>query len=192
MDWELVKPWVNRVGIALEFLSFWFAAPEILGKRRLRAMERKVERVIRALPLALLMLFFWTAMVVLTVWFGILWGWRMLLVALAVVLAIGAVLKIMLRQALLDLVLLEWELVMMVGVFWKLIVESPWSSVTLLLLLVFMMATGGMMLVHIYGPKVVQPLLRLLADDARIRQRSLAVGAVLFVVGFLLQLIATF
>jgi len=192
MEWELVKPWVNRVGIALEFLSFWFAAPEILGKRRLRAMERKVERVIRALPLALLMSFFWTAMVVLTVWFGILWGWRMLLVALAVVLAIGAVLKIMLGQALLFLVLLEWELVMMVGVSWKLIVESPWSSVTLLLLLVFMMAMGGGMLVHIYGAKVVQPLLRLLADDARIRQRSLAVGAVLFVVGFLLQLIATF
>jgi hypothetical protein len=41
MDWELVKPWVNRVGILLEFLSFWFAAPEILGEKRLRVLERK-------------------------------------------------------------------------------------------------------------------------------------------------------
>jgi hypothetical protein len=40
--------------------------------------------------------------------------------------------------------------------------------------------------------KVVPPLLHVLADDERIRQRSLAVGAVLFVVAFLLQLIATF
>jgi len=35
-------------------------------------------------------------------------------------------------------------------------------------------------------------VVRACADDKRIRQRSLAVGAVLFVVGFLLQLIATF
>jgi hypothetical protein len=26
MEWELLKPWVNRVGILLEFLSFWFAS----------------------------------------------------------------------------------------------------------------------------------------------------------------------
>ena len=24
--------WLNRIGIILEFLSFWFAAPEILGE----------------------------------------------------------------------------------------------------------------------------------------------------------------
>lgn len=44
MEWELVKPWVNRLGIVLEFLSFWFAAPEILGEERLRALERRVEQ----------------------------------------------------------------------------------------------------------------------------------------------------
>ena len=43
-----------------------------------------------------------------------------------------------------------------------------------------------------FQDRVLSPLLRVLADDERIRQRSLAVGAVLFVVGFLLQLIATF
>ena len=35
MEWELVKLWVNRVGIVLEFLSSWLAAPEILGEERL-------------------------------------------------------------------------------------------------------------------------------------------------------------
>ena len=43
MDWELVKSWVNRVGILLEFLSFWLAAPEILGEERLRVLEWKVK-----------------------------------------------------------------------------------------------------------------------------------------------------
>ena len=38
MEWELVKLWVNRVGIVLEFLSFWLAAPEILGEERLRKL----------------------------------------------------------------------------------------------------------------------------------------------------------
>jgi len=44
MRWGLVKPWVNRVGIVLEFLSFWLAAPEILGEERLRALEHRTER----------------------------------------------------------------------------------------------------------------------------------------------------
>ena len=39
--------------------------------------------------------------------------------------------------------------------------------------------------------KVVRPLLRRLADDSSIRQRSLAAGAVLFVFGFVLQFTAT-
>lgn len=44
MEWELVRPWVNRVGIMLAFLAFWLAAPEILGEERLRKMERRVEQ----------------------------------------------------------------------------------------------------------------------------------------------------
>jgi len=35
MEWELLKPWVSRVRIVLEFLAFWFGAPEILGEQRL-------------------------------------------------------------------------------------------------------------------------------------------------------------
>ena len=38
MQWELVKPWVNRVGILLEFLSFWLAAPEILGEEPMKTV----------------------------------------------------------------------------------------------------------------------------------------------------------
>jgi hypothetical protein len=52
MDWELVKPWVNRVSIVLEFLSFWLAAPEILGEEQLRALGF-AERAGSGLPAAL-------------------------------------------------------------------------------------------------------------------------------------------
>ena len=39
MNWELIAPWLNRAGIILEFMSFWFAAPEILGAERLKEIE---------------------------------------------------------------------------------------------------------------------------------------------------------
>jgi len=147
MQWELVKPWVNRVGIVLEFLSFWFAAPEILGEGRLRALEQRVEQGIRVLP------------------------W----VALGVMGAVGMILQVVFA-----LIAKSWSrrtanvacVVAMVATFWY----------------CMRMATvvGKLRL------KVVPSLLHVLADEESIRQRSLAVGAVLFVVGFLLQLIATF
>jgi hypothetical protein len=51
MDWDLAKV-LNLVGIVLEFLSFWFAAPEILGVDRLRALEQELKKGIRLLPVA--------------------------------------------------------------------------------------------------------------------------------------------
>jgi len=58
--------------------------------------------------------------------------------------------------------------------------------------LTFAVATGVTILEWELRKRVVLPFVLKLADDKRIRQRSLAVGAVLFVVGFLLQIIATF
>jgi len=58
---------------------------------------------------------------------------------------------------------------------------DDWSGI-LVLLLVVVMVQGT----------VVHLLLRILADDAHIRRRSPVVGAVLFVLGIMLQLIATF
>lgn len=36
--------WINRAGLFLDFLAFWFAAPELLGEKRLRSVEAAVER----------------------------------------------------------------------------------------------------------------------------------------------------
>lgn len=57
--------WLNRIGMLFEFLSFWFAVPEIVGEERLRALERKVESVLKLTPKAVAVVAVMTAMVVL-------------------------------------------------------------------------------------------------------------------------------
>lgn len=42
--------WLNRIGIVLGFLSFWFAAPEFIGEARLKAWEMSLARGIFRLP----------------------------------------------------------------------------------------------------------------------------------------------
>src|SRR5437762_914160 len=36
--------WVNRIGMILGFLSFWFAAPEFIGEKRLQSWESALGR----------------------------------------------------------------------------------------------------------------------------------------------------
>jgi len=193
MEWELVKPWVSRVGILLEFLSFWFAAPEILGEERLKALERRAEWGISRLPY---LMFLPVGLV--SAWAAYQAG--SLGLALALVLAllgalasVTAVLSLVLQRAWLErvswvslclLVVLETVLLAISRRAWY------WGAVVLLAWVGTSVA-GVRLAVTLYN-KVIAPLLRALADDKRIRQRSLGVGAVLFVVGFLLQLIATF
>jgi hypothetical protein len=42
--------WINRIGMAIGFLSFWFAAPEFIGEERLKEWEDRLARILRALP----------------------------------------------------------------------------------------------------------------------------------------------
>jgi hypothetical protein len=151
MEWELVKPWVNRVGILLEFLSFWLAAPEILGEERLRALERRIEQATGVLL------------------------WALLLVATGVLLigALGLAAGMVIMRFRTEL----WDRLL---VYRRAVGMTVWWGA--------LGASLGLALEIV----VTRTVLRMMADDARIRQRSLAVGAVLFVVGFLLQLIATF
>lgn len=155
MDWDLVKPWVNRVGILLEFLSFWLAAPEILGEERLRKLERRVEDMVRVLP------------VVVTGVFVTLW-------------LLTAIWRV------------ETDIELQMG--WRVggIRTGVIYTVSLILTLISIYFLTRYPTRRVLTENVVRPLLLQLANDQPIRQRSLVVGAVLFVVGFLLQLIATF
>jgi hypothetical protein len=207
MKWELVKPWVNRVGIMLEFLSFWFAAPEVLGEKWLLALEGRIERGLEALRLRATCGF--VVPLLPLMWLGakalLLWERRKppakrqplarvlglsdevpqpeaILVPIGFVGLLALALPPLLCFAVLTLV----GAVGLLPVNWRLTLK--WTLAVFALVLTIM---GGVA-VLVLLTRAARPLLRALADDERIRQRSLAVGAVLFVVGFLLQLIATF
>jgi hypothetical protein len=218
MRWELVKLWVNRVGILLEFLSFWFAAPEILGKERLSALEQRSEQWIKQLPIIMIgplgwVIYVGSLMVLFRQELRTHEGVKVLVVLLLVTVLVILLLLWMARKVMalvskMSLKRLTWKVLVIVVVPSALVVAAAFyvwhsemetglqrgagfywvlGSVTAAPL----SATGSVLALFLHD-RLVQPLLRALADDACIRQRSLAVGAVLFVVGFLLQLIATF
>jgi hypothetical protein len=48
-----IADWVNRSGMILGFVAFWFAAPEFIGDKRLRAWEEALlQRELLKLPVA--------------------------------------------------------------------------------------------------------------------------------------------
>jgi hypothetical protein len=62
--------WINAAGILLQFLSFWLAAPELLGIERLRAIEGRIRALIGRLP-RLVFTLAGLSMAVFGTWFGI-------------------------------------------------------------------------------------------------------------------------
>ena len=235
MDWELVKPWVNRVGIVVEFVSFWFAAPEVVTEIRgdegawLRALERRAERVLTwsvlllslvvpGLCVGVLPVAFSTGILAeLEEWTGVellhrpLWLRPVSTATALAVLPVWAIVIMPRAQAPLAKLLglsprerNRWAIALMtllpamgLGTDWARgelttpVAAMVWgqaiASAALMWVLFLLMVCLGDRL-----DKVLASFLRVLADDKRVRQRSLAVGAVLFVVGSLLQLVATF
>lgn len=43
--------WLNALGLLLQFLAFWFAAPELLGAATLKRFESGLRRFIRRIPM---------------------------------------------------------------------------------------------------------------------------------------------
>lgn len=62
MTWLTLAPWVNRIGMLFEFLSFWFAAPEVISEIRnddglwLESVEQAIDRFIIVFSLIFLIL----------------------------------------------------------------------------------------------------------------------------------------
>lgn len=61
-----------------------------------------------------------------------------------------------------------------------------------LIFLIILISSGGATVCMGFFSTIVLPLMAMLADNKSIRRRSLIVGAVLFITGILLQLVATF
>jgi hypothetical protein len=147
--------WLNRVGLILGFLSFWFAAPEFIGVERLRKWEYVLAKVISKFPLKgvpIFMASFYAGILAIAFFFD--FADRM---SDFVYNFVGS------RQV---------SLVF----FFVLLLAIPVAVVIVLRRLLNML------------PTIVSKL----ANDANVRQTALFIGAVLFTVSFLLQLIGTF
>lgn len=48
--------WLNALGLLLQFLSFWFAAPELLGTSALKRFENALRKLLSLIPLLIVMI----------------------------------------------------------------------------------------------------------------------------------------
>lgn len=48
--------WINATGMIFQFVSFWFAAPELLGASTLKRFEKGLRKLISFIPVFLLLL----------------------------------------------------------------------------------------------------------------------------------------
>ena len=204
--------WVNRLGLVLDFLAFWFAAPEILGEDRLRAMEGRLEKgtsVLSALGFASVVgLALIIAVMLLpdlaTEWMAgeskIKSGASVVavlvasvMVVLVVVASVGWSAGKVKPSCLVVAAIVLFALFLALegyGLLVPVVAVMCTEAVGLLAASVALEVTGEA--ARAVQTKVIEPIVRKLADDGHVRRRSLAVGAVLFVLGFFLQLVAAF
>lgn len=48
--------WLNAIGLILQFVAFWFAAPELLGEATLKRLEKGLQRFVALMPLIIILL----------------------------------------------------------------------------------------------------------------------------------------
>lgn len=46
--------WVNAIGLLLQFVAFWLAAPELLGEPTLRRFEKGLKKLVTQLPMIII------------------------------------------------------------------------------------------------------------------------------------------
>ena len=209
MNWELTSRLLNLLGIVLQFLSFWLVAPEILGEDRLKALERRLEKGTRLAPsVAMVAVLLSVSMVAVLA--------PVMPVPPPVPVAAEAITPHLVAMAALLLVTVVLATAVLVPVgkvppvvaVAGVVLVAAVAAVALLVRVAavpLMAALAGVALTLLAAvaagvavvavanqllQKVVAPVLRVLADDERLRQRSLAVGAVLFIIAFLYQFAA--
>ena len=144
--------WVSALGLTLQFLAFWFAAPELLGQKTLKRLEDGILKLLSRLPVFLLML------VVLT--------YTLYFTMSGINKGIEASEHGISQQ---DMIRYYVVLGLAMAVYF-----------------VFILAYKRIF--RYLEKKVARPLTRRIIHNKESRRSALAVGAVLFTLGFLLQL----
>jgi hypothetical protein len=164
------KLWLSRVGMLLEFLSFWLVAPEILGIERLKRWENDLETWLKNKDLSnhLKLIGLVATYIVVIGWviFLAIWGFSLLMSGI----------DFQHPNLMPSLIYLATSL--------------------LVALLVRLFVAGLLELTQPIGKRLIQsvtsPILRALEDDTKISRRSLMLGAGLYILSFLLQFWTTF
>lgn len=157
--------WLNRIGIILNFLSFWFVAPDIIGEARLKAWERNLEKAIGEIGPGCLGCSGFAA------------GCLLSITVFTVFIFIAF--QIMARY------LLDSE----VGVMKSLFVFATIFASGVVCLWQFV---RGQEVNEAIISEFIRSVLQRLANEDRIRHRSLLLGIAMFIIGNVLQFVATF
>lgn len=146
--------WINASGLILQFLAFWFAAPELLGESTLKRFESGLRKFIGRLPILLFML-------------GVM--------AYAFLFAVIGLMKG------LDAAKNGIEEAEMYQFFWVLGISSALYFISILFY---------KRILSWLDKKLALPLTDRLIHNNQTRKTALLIGAVLFSIGFILQLSA--
>ena len=159
--------WLNCLGIVLEYCSFWFAAPELLGEERLSALENSLEQVLLAqIKVVLPRRTFWLRVANRIIWLRKkVFQLRVVSLGFALIVAVLLLVLVLMKGA----------------------AMSPGRSLVVLVAGLGLIAA----LVRLMEEGIPRVLPRL-ADDSRMRQRCLIFGAILFTLAFVVQLRAAF
>lgn len=144
--------WVNALGLSLQFISFWFAAPELLGEQTLKRMEAGLKKLIAKIPVIVVLLF--------CCGYGLSFG------ILGVVKGIKASKEGIAAHE-----------------YYSFIAVLALSTMAYMVFLFKYKAIN-----HWLETRIAQPLTQQLIHNNETRKNALLIGAVLFSVGFLLQL----
>lgn len=152
-SFQHLMKWINATGLLLQFLAFWFAAPELLGHDTLLRFREGLKKLIAGLPMVLMLL---------------------IIIAYGGYYAIGGMYKGYLagtQGADVDIAQFYWSM----GI-----------ATALYMLLMFRFRKIRSWLER----RLAYPMIEQLLNSNKVRRNALIAGAILFTLGFLLQLTA--
>lgn len=147
--------WINAIGLILQFIAFWCAAPELLGQATMLRMQKGLEKLLSRIPLI-----FFTIVIL---GYGIFFGVRGVLKGIEASQTHNVT----------------------AGEMWSFYISLGIATLLYGLLMFFYKP-----LRRYLNDKVAVPLVENMIHQTSMRRQALALGAILFTLGFMLQLLA--
>jgi len=148
--------WLSLISIVLQFLAFWFAAPELLGEKAIRRLEINLQNFISTLPSVLLL--------------GVVLAYAISLSVTGIALGISGS-----------------ELGMTKEDMYQYMISLLICCLVYLVFLIRYKRIKNWLAINL-----AMPLMKKLIENSEFRFTSLKIGAVLFTLGFVAQVVLVF